>query len=258
MRLNWKSSRGVCREKQHIIDTIERGEIMNFQSIDSNVKFPDMSYYDMTKASGMALYLAHCDLYPFRSVIDNSKISLDAIGKSYHEVTKEAQKHNDFVTEQWAMTSGLLHSSRVSLYTQYSLLLIMVSLLEESLNTLCRIYHNKLNLPKELKDIKGNGLERAAKYLKDEVKVQGFTADKQWEYITAIRDARNMVVHNGGRLVRYFDKFDKFKIGYREEDKQLYLEYDDIDKMYEAILDFVNRAFKLEPSPIQINSTKDR
>lgn len=222
---------------------------MNFQSIDSNVKFPDMSYYDMTKASEMALYLAHYDLYPFRSVIENNKIALDVIGKSYHEMAKEAQKHDDFITEQRAMTSGLLHSSRVSLYTQYSLLLTMVSLLEESVNTLCRIYHNMLNLPKELKDIKGNGFERAAKYLKDEVKIHGFTADKQWEYITAIRDARNMVVHNGGRVVRDFNKFDKFGIGYREEDKQIYLEYEDIMKMYKAILDFVNRAFKLEPQP---------
>lgn len=220
---------------------------MNFQSIDSNVKFPDMSYYDMTKAGEMALYLAHCDLYPFRSVIENNKIALNVIGKSYHEMAKEAQNHDDFVTEQWAMTSGLLHSNQVSLYTHYSLLLTMVSLFKESVNTLCRIYHKMLNLPKEVKDIKGNGLERAAKYLKDEVKINGFTADKQWEYITAVRDARNMVVHNGGRLVRGFDKFDKFGIGYREEDKQLYLEYEDIEKMYEAILDYVNRAFKLEP-----------
>ena len=32
-----------------------------------------------------------------------------------------------------------------------------------------------------------------------------------------------MVVHNGGRIYKEFDKYDKFKIGYREEDHQLYL-----------------------------------
>ena len=42
-----------------------------------------------------------------------------------------------------------------------------------------------------------------------------------------------MVVHNGGRLTKGFEKFDKFGIGYREEDKQLYLEYQDIVKMYD-------------------------
>lgn len=42
-------------------------------SINSDVKFPDMEHYDMGKASDMALYLAHCDFYPFRSVIENNK-----------------------------------------------------------------------------------------------------------------------------------------------------------------------------------------
>lgn len=34
-------------------------------SLNSDVKFPDMEHYDMGKASDMALYLAHCDFYPF-------------------------------------------------------------------------------------------------------------------------------------------------------------------------------------------------
>lgn len=216
-------------------------------SIDSYVKFPSMEYYDMNKPGEMALYLAHCDFYPFRSVIENNKIALDAISKSYREIAVRAQKVGDFETECRAMTSGTLHSARVELFTQYALLLTMVSLLEEAVNTLCRLYHQMHGITAELKDIKGSGLERAAKYLKDEVGINGFTADKQWEYITAIRDARNMVVHNGGRLVRDFDKFDKFNIGYREEDNQLYLEHTDIVKMYDAILDFMDRAFKLEP-----------
>ena len=46
---------------------------MNIYSIDSNVKFPDMEHYDIGKPGEMALYLAHCDFYPFRSVIENKK-----------------------------------------------------------------------------------------------------------------------------------------------------------------------------------------
>ena len=53
----------------------------NIHNIDSNVKFPDMRHYGMGKASEMALYLAHCDFYPFRSVIENNKIALDVIVK---------------------------------------------------------------------------------------------------------------------------------------------------------------------------------
>ncbi len=213
----------------------------NIHSIDSNVKFPDMEHYDMGKTSEVALYLAHCDFFPFRSVIENNKIALDVINESYRQMAAEAREKDDFVSEQWAMTSGTLHSCRVEL------LLTMVSLLEESVNTLCRLYHDLNHLDKELKDIKGNGLERAAKYLKEVAGIVGFTSDKQWEYITAIRDARNMVVHNGGRIYKDFDKYDKFQIGYREEDHQLYLEYGDIIKMYEAILDFMDRAFRIVP-----------
>ena len=33
-----------------------------------------------------------------------------------------------------------------------------------------------------------------------------------------------------------------------EEDSQLYIEYADVMKFYEAILDFMDRAFRLEPS----------
>ena len=38
-----------------------------------------------------------------------------------------------------------------------------------------------------------------------------------------------------------------FKIVYREEDHQLYLEYNDIVKMYDAILDFMDRTFRIIP-----------
>lgn len=76
----------------------------------------------------------------------------------------------------------------------------MVSLLEEAVNTLCRIHKDLGQFTAELKDIKGAVLERAAKYLKDVVGISGFKANQSREYITTIRDCRNMVVHNGGEL----------------------------------------------------------
>lgn len=214
----------------------------------SNVMFPDMNHYDMSKPSEMALYFAHSDFYPFKSVIENNKLATDLLSTAYNEMANEARTKDDYLTESWAMTSVLLQKCRVELLTQYSLLLTMVSLFEEAVNTLCRIYKNNLSLEKELKDIRGSGLERAADYLKDEVKVSGFKSDTQWEYITTIRDCRNMVVHNGGRLPENIrSKCDKFGIGYRKEDYQLYIEYEDINKFYDAFLDFMNRAFKIEP-----------
>ena len=45
----------------------------------------------------------------------------------------------------------------------------MVSLLEEAVNTLCRIHKDLGQFTAELKDIKGAGFERAVKYLLDVV-----------------------------------------------------------------------------------------
>lgn len=221
----------------------------DIKSIDnSNVKFPDMAHYDIHKPGEMALYLAHSDFYPFKSVIENNKLAIDLVSEAYRKMANEARNHDDFITESWAMTSGMLQACRVDILTQYSLLLTMISLLEESVNTLCRLYKNILSLDKDLKDIKGAGLERAAEYLKTVANVKGFKSDPQWEYITTIRDCRNMVVHNGGRIkAEIRPKCDKFAIGYREEDYQLYIEYEDILKFYEAILDFMDRTFRIEP-----------
>ena len=69
----------------------------------------------------------------------------------------------------------------MDILTQYSLLLTMVSLLEEAVNTLCRIHKDLGQFTTELKDVKGAGLERAAKYLKDVVGISGFKADQSWE-----------------------------------------------------------------------------
>lgn len=147
--------------------------MLNIHSIGSNVKFPNMEHYDLGKASDMVLYLAHCDFYPSRSFIENNKIALDAIEESYRNLVEKARLKNSFVTERWAMTSRTLHSYRVDLLTQYSLLLTMVSLLGESVNTLYRLYHDLNHLSKEVKDIKRSGLAHTAKYLKDEVGIDG-------------------------------------------------------------------------------------
>ena len=115
----------------------------NYNSIEGNVLFPTIDGYDMHKAGDMALYLAHCDFYPFKSVIDNNKMAIDLVTKAYRDMAQEAREKDDFRTESWAMTSGTLQACRVDILTQYSLLLTMVSLLEEAVNTLCRIQDRK-------------------------------------------------------------------------------------------------------------------
>lgn len=65
-------------------------------SLNSDVKFPDMEHYDMGKASDMALYLAHCDFYPFRSVIENNKKLLMQLMRAT-EIHGRSKIKNDFL-----------------------------------------------------------------------------------------------------------------------------------------------------------------
>lgn len=215
-------------------------------SIDSDVLFPDLSGYEIHNPGELALYCAHMDFFPFKSVIDFNKKAIDSVMEGYRQDVKD--NTDDFEKQCRAMTSGTLVTCRVENQIYYSLLLTLVSLLEDSVNTFCKLHKEMRNIQVDIKDTHGNGLERAAKYIKEELNIKGFTTGK-WEYITAIRDARNMVVHNGGRVFKEedFKKFDKFNICYREEDKKLIFTYEDIYKFYEAILEFMDASFRLEP-----------
>lgn len=68
---------------------------MNIHSIDSNVKFPDMEHYDMGKASDVALYLAHCDFYPFKAmsfVEGGSTITQQIAKNQYYTQEKKLER----------------------------------------------------------------------------------------------------------------------------------------------------------------------
>lgn len=215
------------------------------------VKFPDMGEYQMNKAGDMALYLAHCDLYPFRSVISNSELISDLSGETYREMAIDAGNKGDVETEQYLMMSQTLQVCRVNLLTCHSLVLILMSILEESFNTLCRLYYKLNHFEFELKEYRKKsktGINKAIDYLEEYAKITGFKQDAQWEYIRTIRDVRNMIVHNGGRIKREkLSDFQKYGIDGRDEDLQIYLEYQDVVKMYEAVLDYIGRVFKIMP-----------
>lgn len=212
-----------------------------------DVKFPNMEDYDMSKPGDVALYHAHYDFMPLFNVIENIKMTIDVTGKFYFDKSNEARESNDFITEEWAMSSHTLFNARVVPLSYYSLVLIMVSLLEEAFNTLCRAYTLKYNYNIEYKDIAGQGLERAITYLEKVIKIEGIKSDGKWEYIKTIRDARNMIVHNGGYIPKERKKsFEKFDL-YIDEQGKLGFEYDDILTMYNEIIDYIERIFKKEP-----------
>lgn len=208
------------------------------------IEFPKGNY-DFSKVGDMALYLAHLEFFPFKSVIKNSEIILNANSEYYRDLAETG----DFHIQDWALTNQGLHEARVTQYTYYSLLITLISIFEEALSGLCVLYSDKLDLLPKYEDFKSknSGVRKQAEYLEEIVGIKGFTSDEAVEYIKAIIDARNAIVHNGGRIKsRNLKLFDKYKIGYYVENNQLYLEYENIVNFYEILLGYIERTFKME------------
>lgn len=214
-----------------------------------NDMFPDMSKYNITKPSGIALYYIHTDLYPFKHLIETIKNGLDVYKSSYFNIARKAMDNNDFYTESEFMTKGTIYLARVVPLGYYSILIMLVSILEEGFNTICRAYQGENKYDLEYTDIAGQGIERCILYLEKMCGINGIKKHPQWEYIKTIRDIRNKIVHVGGMVGRdksFINRIDKFKL-YVDESGKILFEYDDIIKVYNAIIEFTNDAFSIEP-----------
>jgi hypothetical protein len=211
--------------------------------------FPSVENYNMDTCSGRSLYLAHCDFDPLQGLIDQTKISTQATVEYFGQLAHEATEHGDMRTACEASDTQGIFAARVIPLAYESILLIMVSRLEEAMNTWCRSIHIRDPACPELKDYSARGgvIEKAAAYLKEYAHIDGIKQNSQWEYVTAIRDSRNMVVHNGGRVKEdYREKLVRFNIGMREEDFSVYVDHDTILNMYRAIVEFMDQVFHLE------------
>lgn len=212
------------------------------------VTFPSLENYNLKKAGEMALYHAHSDLYPFKSVIDTIENGLSVYHQTYYEMADKARDNDDVFAEYDFMYSGQIYGARVMPLAYYSLVLTLVSILEEAFNTICRAYQlmNKYNIT--YKDFSGQGIERAILYLEKVAYVKGIKNDDKWEFIKTMRDARNMIVHNGGHIHKSdTPKFTKHGFYISEENNKLMFMYKDIMKMYDTTVGFIDRVFKIEP-----------
>jgi hypothetical protein len=83
---------------------------------------------------------------------------------------------------------------------RYSVFVTLFSFLETELNELCKRIQNKDNLGLSFTDISGKGIDRAAKYLD---KIAGIKITEEpniWGNIKNMRELRNKIVHNAGKI----------------------------------------------------------
>ena len=64
-------------------------------------------------------------------------------------------------------------------------------------------YEGRQTVRKELKDMKGKGLEKAVAYLKEVIGVQFPSENNAWREITSIQKIRNAFTHSDGFIKNY-------------------------------------------------------
>lgn len=215
--------------------------------------YPDIVNFNLDTPSGMALYCAHMDLDPIGGFIEYAQISHDSYLQALGEVMKDADINGEFIVSSKATDEMTIFSNRIVPLEYNAILVMMMSCLEEAFNAWCRFEEAflrrrdiKIASLKEYtpKKKKSKGIDKACDYLQEYANITGIKQDPNWPYIEAIRTARNMIVHNGGR-VKEIDrtKMKKYGIGMREEDFSVYIDYNSLKSMYSSIIEFIDRVF---------------
>jgi len=151
----------------------------------------------------------HCHLA--RRELEEFRVFNEASESAWGDRDKQLQEHLDSVLVKYPQSSHNeivesygwdLHVNQVkypSIHRQ-SILLTIFSFLEHELNSLCYILSESVSSEVSLKDLKGQGVERAFLYLR---KIAGFELHKtssELAYIRGLNSVRNQIVHNGGAL----------------------------------------------------------
>jgi len=86
-----------------------------------------------------------------------------------------------------------------------SLIITVFNFLEHQLNSLCHIFYESIDSCLKVKDIKGQGVERALTFLSKVAKVDFSRFGPEMLMIKGVNSLRNVIVHNGGYLPKNTD-----------------------------------------------------
>lgn len=115
--------------------------------------------------------------------------------------------------------------------------------LENELDKLCVLFKSTENFKIDLKDINGSGIERATKYLEKVAEVCTKKHLIEWAKIRRIQKIRNLIVHNGGKLVDIEGKIREQELKIIND--EVLLDGEDEVFIKEGFLDYVLTTFDL-------------
>ncbi|MCY8842453.1 hypothetical protein [Bacillus atrophaeus] len=155
--------------------------------------------------------------------------------KYFYEKTKEdVNSRNNSKGEHLLIEPIIIPSVSSALFTG------MYGDFEYYLNLICNAYKIKHNYKIDLKDISGNGIERAVSYLTKVVQVRDLKNTPEWSKLKHWNRIRNIIVHNN-RVIR--NQEDKVSIIFlnlniNEKQNRVYLLIDDCKRFLNLILNF--------------------
>lgn len=112
--------------------------------------------------------------------------------------------------------------------------LLIYSILEDTLNNICKTYENLYNPKIKFKDYPGKGIERATKYLAKVGCLSKIRDDRYWGKIDSWAVIRNTIAHANGRISEIKEK-DKNKIL-----KTVNIDNDEINLTFSDVKEFYN------------------
>jgi hypothetical protein len=124
---------------------------------------------------------------------DNLQDELNRIFKKYPE------KSHDDIVESYSWDLHLNQYKYPSLHRE-SLIITIYNFLENQLNSLCKIFYESIDNDLKLKDIHGQGVERALLFLTKVANIDFSTFGSELPVIKGVNLVRNVIVHNGAQL----------------------------------------------------------
>ena len=129
----------------------------------------------------------------WKSKDDNLQEEINGILEKYPE-----KSHNDIVENySWDLH---LNQYKYPILHRESLIITIFNFLERQLNSLCSIFYESVDSDLQLKEIYGQGVERALLYLTKVAKIDFSSFGSELPVIKGVNLVRNSIVHNGGHL----------------------------------------------------------
>lgn len=209
------------------------------------MEFIGSENFDITNPGALGLYANSMEFEAFKEIMNiEHKAVQEKMDKYYEQLNNESLEIK--TTDNILMNLSLYNVKLIPILNS-GLLISLVSIFEETMYSICRVYKEDLNISTNFTDITGkkSWIDKTSMYLKDYAN-KNIRSDKDWEYIKFIIDIRNAHVHNGGRIIKadILEKIHRYGFDVSEEDNYFYIDNDTLKSFQEKIVNFLNRNFK--------------